>query len=242
MNPSVFTKALLNPALEVPIGLTDPQGRAAPKRFAVYRNNVAVSLSKALEQGFPVVQRLVGEAFFSAMAGIFVREHPPVSPVLMLYGAAFPAFLQRFPPVHHLGYLPDVARLELALRESYHAADAIGLPVEAVAGLRVEALMSSRFILVPSVRVVPSAWPIHGIWLANTQDGPPPSMAPQDVLVLRPEFDPIPFALPQGGAQIMDALLSGIALGPALDISPETDPAAILSPLLQGRAIQEVIH
>ncbi|MCF8484524.1 MAG: putative DNA-binding domain-containing protein [Rhodobacteraceae bacterium] len=240
MNQAAFAQALLNPDLGVRLGLTDPQGRAAPKRFAVYRNNVAVGLSKALEQGFPVVQRLVGDAFFSAMAGVFVREHPPTSPLLMLYGADFPAFLRRFPPVQHLGYLPDVAQLELALRESYQAADAAGLPVEAIAGLEADVLMASRLRLAPSLRVVQSNWPIHGIWLANSKGGPPPTMEPQDVLVLRPEFDPIPFALPQGGARIINGLLSGVALGTALELSPMTDPASILGPLLQGRAILEV--
>ncbi|MEZ5722575.1 MAG: DNA-binding domain-containing protein [Paracoccaceae bacterium] len=70
--------------------MVDAAGRAAGKRFDVYRNNVVVSLSEALATGFPVVRKLVGEAFFSAMAGVFVRAHPPRSPVLTMYGEGFP--------------------------------------------------------------------------------------------------------------------------------------------------------
>ena len=47
--------------------------RVAPaRRFAVYRNNVAAGLIRALEARFPVTRRLVGDDFFRAMAGGFV--------------------------------------------------------------------------------------------------------------------------------------------------------------------------
>ena len=44
-------------------------------------------------------------------AGIFLRQHPPSSPLMMFYGEAFPEFLAGMQQLSHLGYLPDVARL-----------------------------------------------------------------------------------------------------------------------------------
>ena len=42
-----------------------PQGMVATtERLNIYRNNVAVSLSEALGQAFPVVKILVGDEFF----------------------------------------------------------------------------------------------------------------------------------------------------------------------------------
>ncbi len=240
MTQSQFRHALLDPESPIPAGLIDPQGRPSAKRFAVYRNNVAVGLTKALEQGFPVVQRLVGAEFFEAMAGVFLRQNPPTSPVLMFYGDGFPAFLAAFPPVAHLGYLPDIARLELALRESYHAADVPAVPVETLAGLGAETLMAARLRLAPSLRLVQSLWPIHGIWRANTSGGPAPAAAPEDVIILRPEFDPIPLLLPKGAAAVILGLREGAPLGTALEAAPDTNPADILSPLLQGNAIVEI--
>ena len=93
MSQREFRNALLSPDLPPPPGLTGPDGRPAGRRFEVYRNNVAVSLTDALRLGFPVVRTLLGDDFFTALAHEFLRAHPPVSPILMLYGAALPDFL-----------------------------------------------------------------------------------------------------------------------------------------------------
>lgn len=233
-----FAAALLDPALPVPAGLTDAQGRAAGRRFAVYRNNVAVGLTEALVAGFPVVHRLLGDDFFRAMAGVFLRAHPPRSRILADWGADLPAFLAAFPPVAHLGYLPDVARLELALRASYHAADAAPLPPESLAAVPPERLGGLRLRLAPALRLVRSGWPVFGIWAANTRGAPPPAMAAQDVAVLRPGFDPEPQLLPAGGGGFVAALLGGARLGAAAAAAgPAHDLTASLGLLLAGGAI-----
>lgn len=128
-----FRAALLNPAHPVPAGLTDPEGRPAGKRFDVYRNNVTVSLMKALEAGFPAIAAFLGTENFRILAGTFVRQHPPASPVMQQYGAELPGFLEAFAPLRTCPWLGDLARLELALRSSYHAADAPPVPPETLA-------------------------------------------------------------------------------------------------------------
>ena len=240
MSQSTFAAAVLAPDAPLPPGLVDPLGRPAPRRFDVYRNNVAVSLTGALEEGFPVVRRLVGEAFFAAMALLHLRAHPPLGPVLSGYGAAFPGFLEQFPPVAHLGYLPDVARLELLLRDSYHAADAVPVPAATWAALPVPELMASRIGLAPSLRLLPSRWPVQAIWCAHQEDGPAPAMQAGDVVVLRAEFDPRPHLLPAGGVAMINALQAGLTLEAALDAAPGADLAGLLTLLLRERAIVEV--
>lgn len=240
MSQSAFAAAVLAPDAPLPPGLVDPLGRPAPRRFAVYRNNVTVSLVGALEDGFPVVRLLVGEAFFAAMALVFLRVHPPQGPVLSGYGAAFPGFLESFPPVAHLGYLPDIARLELLLRDSYHAADAAPVAADALAALPVPVLLASRIGLAPSLRVMRSRWPVQAIWWAHQEDSPTPVMQVGDVVVLRPGFDPRPHLLPAGGSTVIEGLQSGLTLEAALDAVPGADLAGLLTLLLRERAIVEV--
>ena len=112
-----FAQALITPSRPVPDAIV---GEAA--RFAIYRNNVAVGLRDSLAATYPVVASLVGEAFFAEMARAFVAAEPPMSPILIEYGGGFADFIDRFRPADDLPYLSDVARLEWAWQESYHAA------------------------------------------------------------------------------------------------------------------------
>lgn len=238
MMQSVFTNALLDPSAALPAGVVDPQGRPAPKRFSVYRNNVASGLTRALEASFPVVRKLVGDQFFAAMAVEFALQHPPKSQMLMQYGDDFAGFLGEFPPVAHLGYLPDVARLEQAVRTSYHAADIPPISSDTLAALPEADLLASRLIFAPSLQLIASAWPICAIWRANMENGPVPVATGENVVVLRPEFDPRPHILPQGGMGFLRALMAGDTFANALaKADPALDLTALLALLLTGQAI-----
>ena len=238
MMQSAFALALLDPDATIPVGVIDPEGRPAPKRFAVYRNNVATGLGNALEAAFPAVKSLVGDDFFRAMALAFLRQHPPQGRIMMLYGGEFPAFIKGFAPAASLGYLPDVARLEQALRESYHSADAAALSAATIAAIPQHRWPDLRLHLSPALRVIRSDWPILSIWRAAVKSGAAPQMGAEDVIVLRAEFDPEPQVLPQGGADFVAALQEGLSFQDALSRAGDgVDLAAILSLLIQGNAI-----
>lgn len=93
-----FAAALLDVQLPYPKGLCSRNGADPSRRFAVYRNNVQSSLINALADSYPVVQQLVGEEFFRAMAAIFVRSQPPQSPLMSRYGEGFADFIGQFEP------------------------------------------------------------------------------------------------------------------------------------------------
>jgi hypothetical protein len=164
-----FVDALFDTDNACPDGLTTWNGSDPGRRFAVYRNNVMVSLIDALADTFPVTQELVGEEFFRAMAKLFVLAHPPRSPILAYYGQEFPAFVAAFPPAAPVPYLADVARLEMLRVLAYHAADAAVLTMEeiSVALADVSTLPGLRFVLHPSVAVLPSQFAVVSLWGAH---------------------------------------------------------------------------
>ena len=65
------------------------RGLSAAQRLQIHRNNCRISLTEALKANYPVINRLVGEAFFEAMAAAFISACPPREPRLSAYGAAF---------------------------------------------------------------------------------------------------------------------------------------------------------
>ena len=227
---TAFATALLDPAQAAPEGLCNPFGGPAGKRFDVYRNNVAVSLTEALETGFPTVRKLVGAEFFKAMAGVYLRANPPTDPRLALYGTTFPGFLARFDPVAHLRYLPDVARLDLGLRQSYHAADAAPLDTS---GHDPAAILSLKPRLAPATLVLSSRHPVHAIWAFNTlPDAPKPAPGPQDVLIARKGYDPAPHLLPPGGLTLARALKGRLTLAEAMTRTLADHPTADIAALV----------
>ena len=237
-----FRSAMLDPATAVPDGIINPDGAPASKRFDVYRNNVAVSLTEALETAFPVVRKLVGDEFFRAMAGVYLRTHPPKTPLMMFYGAAMPQFLTRFGPTKTIRYLPDIARLELALRHAYHAADATPVDPQALGAVAPDVLMNVRLRLAPAVRTIVSDYPVHAIYRFNTvADVPKPVMQAEAVLITRAGFDPQLHGINGAAAACIDALQQGKTLGHALASADDTlDLGAVLGLLLAQGAVTEI--
>ncbi|MGH1457377.1 MAG: HvfC/BufC family peptide modification chaperone [Paracoccaceae bacterium] len=236
-----FRAALLDPAAPLPEGLIDAQGRPAARRYDIYRNNIATSLGEALGAGFPTLAALLGEANFKAVASAYLRAHPPRSPLMMHYGADMPDFIAAVPPLAHMGYLPDVARLDLALRDSYHAADHTPLAPQVLGGLDEPALMGARLTLAPSLRVLASAFPLHAIWQRATGGAGEIPEAAQGILITRVDYTPVLDALSEAEAHFAAALAENTPLGAAYKaangIDPGFDPARVLSILVQNGAI-----
>jgi hypothetical protein len=219
-----FATALLDPARTPPPGLQAWNGAAVDARFAVHRNNVVVSLVQALADSFPVVQRLVGDEFFAAMAGVFVRAHPPRTPVLADYGDGVADWLARFEPAAALPYLPDMARLERARVRAFHAADVAALDPQAI-GQRLApsaGLAQARIVLHPAVSTIVSDWAVVSLWFAHQQAGDDAVAGvdpgvPECALVLREGDDVLVVPVARADAVFVRALQAAQPLAAAIE-------------------------
>jgi hypothetical protein len=220
---AAFAAALLDPARPAPPGLIGPDGEDSARRFAVYRNNVSVALIDALRANFPATNRIVGADFFTAMARAYSVSEPPASPVLLDYGAGFPDFIGRFEPAASLPYLADVARIERAWTEAYHAPEASSLDPVLLSRIPSDQAAHLRFSIHPSVRIVRSRFPALTIWRMNIDDGEPAPVdldrGGEETLVARPEADVEVRSIPPGGAEFIAALAEGHALVEAAEVA-----------------------
>jgi hypothetical protein len=223
-----FAAALLDPATPVPHGLVGPDGKPDVKRFNVYRNNVFTGLIDALKAAFPAVCRIVGDAFFTAMARVHAARNLPRSPVMLDYGHAFPAFIAAFEPAQSVPYLADVARLERAWAEAYHAAEAAPAALAALGAVEAQRLPHVGFTLHPSLRIVRSAFPVVDLWQMNIDGGTPAAIdifgGGQHALIIRPYAEVEVRRVTAGAATFVQRLAAGDSLAAATALAQDDDP------------------
>jgi hypothetical protein len=196
-------------------------GAGGAPGMAVYRGNAFGNWHGALAGAYPVVRRIVGEAFFEAMARDYARACPSGSGDLNEYGARLAQFAERYSGTRDLPYLPDVARLEWLVHRSYFAADPARFDLSRPTEVR----------LAPACALMASAWPVARIWQAHQEGGRPERVdldaGPERALVHRPDWRVEVTALAAGDFRFLECLQAGEPLGAALEAAASEDPAFV---------------
>ena len=150
--------------------LRDPAATCAVRpaaRLDIYRNTVRHNFIAALELGFPVLRKRVGDDYFAQLAFHYRQRFPSRSGDLHWAGRDFADFLGAHLAGGEYAWLADLARLEWARQSA--AVDAVVAPVgaEALAAFAPEQLEHVVFAFQPSLRLVESPYPVYSVWLAN---------------------------------------------------------------------------
>ena len=242
---AAFAAALGDPAAPPPAGALGRLGVADSHRFSVYRNNVAVGLIGALEARYPVARRIVGPDVFRALARRFVYARRPRSPVMIAYGDDFPEFLAEAGAALDPPYLAEVAALENAWVEAYHAGDAKVAGLGDLAALAPAELPGARVEFHPAARLLGFAAPAASIWAAHQGDAepaPPARWQGEEALVVRPDADVAVHILPPGGYAFAARLREGATLADAAEALSNPDEFGThLVGLVEAGAVRSII-
>lgn len=239
-----FTAALDDSSAATPAMTRGRMGAPDARRFAVYRNNVAVGLIGALEARYPASRRILGEQLFRATARAFAHAHRPRSPVMIAYGGEFPEFLAGCEKVEPC--LVDVARLENAWVEAYHAEDASVATVVELAVLNSDSLPGTRIVFHPAARILRFATPAASVWAsAQNSDHPTARMegTGEDALITRPDCDVRVRVLPPLAYDLTLRLREGATLIEAAEAmnDPAFDFGTHLVGLVESGAVASII-
>lgn len=228
---------------------------AHQQRLDVYRNNVWASLIAALEEAYPVTRQVVGERFFAALAHDHAHQHLPESPLMMHYGRGLDETLQSTLAILVANgqalaqqlpfYAVDLARLEAARLEAYHAADAEPLAPAELASLAPESLMELRFTAHPAARLLQLDHAVLEIWQRHQQ--PQATLSgldverPQALLITRPVLEVQVLTISAASVVLLKALMRGDTLADAAENLaqqyPEEDLGVLLAPVLSSGAL-----
>lgn len=221
---------------EFAAALRDPSAACAvlpAENLSVYRNNAAVSFRVALEGGYPVVRRRVGDDYFRQLTLQYRERFPSRSGDLHWIGQDFPAFLLEQLHGSEYAWLADLARLEWARSLASIAKVEPPMPADVLGKFAADQLEHLVFVLQPSLQLVASDFPIFSVWLANQVENASPVdqslrgecgmvRARSDLLEVRP-LEPRLFSY-------LCALQAGAPLGQSV-ATAGLDQAALVSAL-----------
>jgi hypothetical protein len=219
---TAFYAAMLDPAAETAVlERIEEDDDIARRRLAAYRDSIFGNLIGALAATYPVVERIVGAAFFREAARCFAQSQPSVSGDLNDFGGDFGLFLAGYRHADALPYLADVARLEWLLQRVYYAADAPPADLAILATTPPERLGELCFLVDPAHARLDSRWPLDAIWRVNA-DGYAGDMTIDfacgcRLLILRRRGRVYVETITLGEAALLEALLAGATLSEATD-------------------------
>lgn len=232
-----FVQALLDPEDE-PVRWQAGAWAGQPG-FAVYRNTVAKACIDALAANYPVVQRLVGEAWFRGMAAAYLQAQPPRDGRLLLYGQGLPDFVSQWRPDKSVPYLGGVAQLDRWWTEAHTSADALTVSADDLSALPAEALAATCLLPHPAARW---AWfdevPVYSLWRRHRES---PQADPllgditwqgEGALLTRPGGTVLWAPLSRGGVCFLAACSAGRSLGEAAAEAALAEPGLDLAALL----------
>lgn len=242
-----FAPGLLDPDETTPEFVVAHSGKAAHKRFDVYRNNVTASLLSAVGEIYPLARRALGEGAFRAAALTYVRDCPPTSKLLAEFGHGFDRYLAANGfAAGERGWIADVAAVERAWLDAYHAADADPLAPAVLGAVAPEELAGTVFRVHPAARVLACGTPVVSAMVAlkaGDDIGPVLDRRAETALVTRPALAVDVRALTGANAAFFTALAAARPLGEAADEASAHDGfdlAAALGAVLETGAFASI--
>ncbi|WP_322059059.1 DNA-binding domain-containing protein [Paraburkholderia sp. J63] len=239
-----FAAMLYDPSTDIALAghlLPAAPNAALQERLGLYRGNVRASRRAALASAYPVLAALVGDAYFDALALAYARAHPSRDADLNRFGAALPAFIERYETDARYAYFGDVARLEWALHVAAFAADAEPLTPAQWQAIGAERLLSARLAVHPACAALASRYAALAIWCAHqhadtkaddkNHDDKSRNAWPEHIdtpcwtLVVRPRWRPAALAHTQAAHEAFVALQRGATLDEALECAFAIDEA-----------------
>ena len=225
-----------------------------PRGLSAYQANGHALAERALAGAYPVVQQMLGEESFAALARALWHATPPQRGDVACWGEALDRFVLADSQLRDVPYLSAVASCEWALHRAASAADATpdwsGLPL-----LTQRDPEDLHMRLCPALAVLPCQWPVvtllhaHGVAAVAAADLPTLADAAaavqarraQTAVVWREGWRPCVREALAHEAAFLDAVQRGETLGQALTAAPDLDFGAWLNLAVRSALLCAVV-
>ncbi len=142
-------------------------GETGETRLSVYREGYYARTHEALCEVYEAVRKILGAEEFLKLSEKYAAHYSSPNYNLNIKGAKLSEFLQHSDYNKRFPFLFDLARLEWAIAESFHAFLRPAFDPASLAGINAEDWGNLKIKFQPSVRLIGSAWPIIDFWQAR---------------------------------------------------------------------------
>jgi hypothetical protein len=142
----------------------------AAERVEIYATGYFYRILEVLKEDFPATLAVVGADNFHNLVTGYLIDYPPTQPSIYFAGKSFAPFLATHPLRERWPFLSDLATLERATFESFHAADAPALDGDLMRTIPAVAWPALKLRTHPATRLMASAWRIDRL-LRAVEDG-----------------------------------------------------------------------
>ena len=227
-------------------GISTGAGSNPGRGLRAYQSNGHALAQRALAAAYPVLVQMLGSDSFADLARAYWHAQPPQRGDISQWGEDLYAFVRSSVQLQEEPYLPDVIQVEWALHRCASARNKEA-QLASLALLTTEDPQTLTLDLAPGLFLGSSAWPVASIVLAHIQGNPTFAEVAdamrngiaQDTVVWRAAYQPKLRAALAGERAMLQALQSGLAVEPALQLAPDLNfpewlPLAVQTGLVLG--------
>jgi len=187
---------------------------SAAQRIAIYQEMYPLRMRDALAADYPGLEHFLGRRFWDFVTA-YTTAHPSRGYTLNRLGDHVPAFLGRQRRLKPRAFLKDLARLELALTESFDAPDTGTLSAADLEPIPPGRLGRMRLRTAASLRLVDLEWNA-GDYLDTVRDEdhkhPKPRRSRSFVAVVRRNYSVYRFPLSEAAFLVLADLKQGYTI------------------------------
>jgi putative DNA-binding protein len=228
------------------------QRLSAIERINIYADAYFHRLLDCLHEDFPATSAVVGSDNFVALVRDYLSAWPPTEPSIFYAGRYLPAFLRNHPLVRRWPFISELARLERAILDVFHAADVSTLSNEAMRAIPPQQWSTIRLKTHPAVEILHNEWRVTDL-LGDVQSGrewEKPAHRKSTVIVWRQHAQVYHRDLEEVEAGALAILSDGASFAVICEeiaLAAETDHIALIGRLLarwleDGTIIRADIH
>ncbi len=200
-----------------------------------HANSISHARLTALEDSFPRTRAALNDGAFNRISRYYVETAAARAADNNGIGAGFAAFLET---EQQDAAIVDLAKIEWAWLESYHAAEGDAISIDDIASMDETRLLAQKVSAHPAARMIILSAPLHGQLDELTEI----SATPYALLISRAEADVRLLPIDAVTARLFETSYDAISVSNLLTLSaelhPETDdPSAPLLLLLQAGAL-----